>query len=112
MLRHRQGSAVYPTGVSPIPLNLPLEHQLSLRHRKTVVLQPLLRQRTGEYRIDQRRLGPCPYQLTAGPLPQNSADGVNDDGFAGARLTCKHVKSTVKTDVRRLNNRNIFDMKQ
>ena len=40
-LGYRQRPAIYPTGISSIPLNLTLKHQFLAVRRKTVVFQPL-----------------------------------------------------------------------
>ena len=111
-LSHRQRPAIDPAGVAPVPMDLPLEHQLLPVLGKAVVLQPLQGQRAGEHRVDQRRFGTGADQLPAGPLPQDGADGVDDDGFTRPRLAGQDVKAPVKADVRRLDNGDVFDVKQ
>ena len=51
-------------------------------------------------------------QLPGCSLPQNSAEGVNDNRLARARLTRQGVESGPKGDVRLLNDGNILNMKQ
>ena len=51
-------------------------------------------------------------QLPGCSLPQNSAEGVNDNGLARARLTRQGIESGPKGDVRLLNDGNILNMQQ
>ena len=56
---------------------------------------------------------PCPRradQLTAGALAQHGAEGVNNDGFARARLAGQGVEARLEPDVRLLNNGDILNM--
>ena len=77
-----------------------------------VLLQPREGRHLGKHRGHQGRLGPSADQLPAGALPQHGADGVNDNGFACTGLTGEDVVARFKADVRRLDQGDIFDMKQ
>ena len=111
-LGHRHQPPVYPAHVASVPLDLPLEQHLSIMKSNAVLLQPRQGRHLGEHRRHQSRLGPGADQFPAGALPQYGADGVNDNGFACTGLTGEDVVARFKADVRRLDQGNIFDMKQ
>ncbi len=57
----------------------PLEHQFLFHPPEPVVFHPFQGQRSGKNSVNHRRFCAGPDQLPAGPLPQNSADGVYND---------------------------------
>ena len=111
-LSHRHRPAVDPAQVLSIAADLPLEQQLLLLRAQAVVLQPGQLGQAGENSGDMGRLGSGADQLPAGPLPQNSADGVDDNGFARASLAGEDVEAPAELDVHRLNDGDILDVKQ
>ena len=104
--------AVDPAQVFAVHPDLPLEEQLLLLGPQAVLLQPGQGGQAGEHRGDQGGLCPGADQLPAGALPQNGADGVNYDGLARARLAGEHIETAAEFNVHRLDDGNIFDMKQ
>ena len=111
-LGHRHQLSVDAAHVPPVSLELPLEEQLLLPGGEAVLLQPGQGGHLGEHRRHQGGLGPGADELPAGALPQHRADGVDDDGFARPRLAGEHVEARLEPNVRRLDEGDIFNVKQ
>ena len=111
-LGHRHQLSVDAAHVPAVPLELPLKEQLLLPGGEAVLLQPGQGGHPGKHRRHQGGLGPGADELPAGALPQHRADGVDDDGFARPRLAGEHVEPRLEPNVRRLDEGDIFNVKQ
>ena len=89
-----------------------MEEQFLPLHRDPVFLQPAQIGQVGKHSGHQSRLSPGADEFTAGAFTQYRTDGINDDGLTRAGLTGQDVESVVKTDVGRLYDGDILDMKQ
>ena len=111
-LGYGQRPSVYPAYIPAVPLDLPLEQQFLPLWWKAVILQPSELGEPSKNGCDQRRPGPGADEFAAGPLSQNSANCVDDDGFSRAGLAGKHIEAAIKSDIRRLNDSDILNMEQ
>ena len=111
-LSHCYRTAVDPAYVFAVGLDLPLQQQRPIRLRLDAQLLRQLRCHTGKSRADKRLFGPGTDQLPAGPLPQYSAQTVDNNGLARAGLTGQGVEPRCEFDIRRLDNSDILNMQQ
>ena len=109
-LGSRDRHAADPAAALPVGTDAPLEDQLVLG-LDLVLCQPCFTASLVEHGGNGAFIGAAAYQFTAHTAAKNGADGVNDNGFAGAGLAGEHVEAAAKTDVGLLDYRNILYVK-
>ena len=111
-LSHCYRTAVDPAYVFAVGLDLPLQQQRPIRLQLDAQLLRQLRCHTGKSRADKRLFSPGADQLPAGPLPQYSAQTVDNNGLARAGLTGQGIEPRCEFDIRHLDNSDILNMQQ
>ena len=109
-LAHRHGPSVHPAGALAVAADLPLQKQGAVLLRRDAQRLRDRGVRAGEHSTDEGLVRAGADQLTAGALAQHGAEGVDDDGFARARLTGQGVEARLEPDVRLLDDGDIFNM--
>ena len=94
-------------------MNLPADNQIAVLVRALPVLfKPGKLWKVGENRLHKGGFCAGADEIPAGALADHRADGIDHDRLSRAGFAGKCIKAGVKPDIRRFNDRNIFNMKQ
>ena len=106
------GGPVHAAGALPLRRDPAGDQDILPRGEVDLVIpQPRYRRfRRRQLRRDARRLSAGTHQLPGHTIPQDGADGVDDDGFAGARLAGEHVKTRAERNIGPLDHGCVFNV--
>ena len=112
--RRRRGAAADAAHGAAVRADFPLQEQRAvlLGHKPERI--KFLQDRIGKARkarADVGALFPAAHEFPRRALAEHRMDGVDHNGFAGARLTGQDVEAGAEFDIRFFDDRNIFNIK-
>ena len=108
--RHADTLSVDPAQISAVDAQLPLQEQLRLVGHM-VFGKPGKRRNILKHSADESLGSAGADHIAIGTLAQNSADGVDHDGFAGAGLAREHIEAPGELNIHGFNHRDILNVK-